>query len=345
MESKKELDVMLELISQPAFVVQNGTIVRLNQNARQYLLEPGTRIAPLLAGPIRDCEVSEGDCLGLSLNIGGQNIDASVYHLDESEIFVLDFKENQSVLQALQLAATHLRQPLSDLNLMVDRLDSEIPTVRSIKKRLQQIQRMALNMSDAIRYSEEPPSQLVFTDVCSQIQEWMERIEVLLSGCGFNLEFSRSPEPFHSLIDEERLERAINNMISNAAKATAQGGTIQVRLTHDGKQLQLSVRDYGNGTPVGASYNLFQRFRRPPGLDAEGLGLGMTLIRAAATAHGGTLLVTHPTDGGTLVCMGITSRKVRTDDLRSPVPHSDYAGEQDHNLLELSDVLPDEFYK
>ena len=68
----------------------------------------------------------------------------------------------------------------------------------------------------------------------------------------------------------------------------------------------------------------------------------MVLIRAAAAAHGGTVLVRTGTDGTRITLTFSLARA--TGELRSPVFRVDYAGNRDHALVELSDILPPEAY-
>ena len=93
--------------------------------------------------------------------------------------------------------------------------------------------------------------------------------------------------------------------------------------------------------------NVFSGFLREPGIaDGRfGIGLGMVLIRSTASAHGGTVLIDHPTDSGTRITMTLDIRRTAGNSLSSSILKVDYTGERDHGLIELSDVLPPEIYK
>lgn len=71
----------------------------------------------------------------------------------------------------------------------------------------------------------------------------------------------------------------------------------------------------------------------------------MVLIRSAATAHGGTILIEQPKEQGMRITMTMEIRQSRNSSLRSPALHVDYAGEWDHSLIELSESLPVSLYK
>ena len=75
-----------------------------------------------------------------------------------------------------------------------------------------------------------------------------------------------------------------------------------------------------------------------------GIGLGMVIIRTAAAAHSGTVLIQHPKDAGTRITMTLPIRQDTDPMVRSDLLRVDYAGEQNHRLLELSDCLPASAY-
>ena len=69
------------------------------------------------------------------------------------------------------------------------------------------------------------------------------------------------------------------------------------------------------------------------------------MVRLAATQHGGTVLIDHPHEIGTRVTMTMAIRQTQNASVRTPIMHIDYAGERDHALIELADILPAELYK
>ena len=130
-------------------------------------------------------------------------------------------------------------------------------------------------------------------------------------------------------------------------KFTPKGGKISAKLIRRHDRLYLTVQDTGSGIPENQRSNVYTRFLRHPGLDdnRQGIGLGMVLIRSAATAHGGTVLIEHPKDNGLRLTMTLEIRQNRDGTVRSPGLRVDYAGEWDHSLIELSESLPASAYK
>ena len=162
---------------------------------------------------------------------------------------------------------------------------------------------------------------------------------------GITLRYQGLTEALHCPVDSEKLERGIYNLLSNAIKFSEPGSIIEAQLRHRGNRLSLTVRDSGSGIPSALRGSLFSRYRRQPGFEdpRHGLGLGMVLIRAAAAAHGGTVLTEH-WDSGTGITLTF-SLATPAGLLRSPTFRVDYAGERDHSLVEFSDILPPECYK
>ncbi len=97
-----------------------------------------------------------------------------------------------------------------------------------------------------------------------------------------------------------RLDRAITNLLDNAAKWSPSGGRIVV-LVADG---EVQVRDYGPGISESDLPFVFDRFYRAPAARGlPGSGLGLAIVRQVAEAHGGSVHAEQPPDGGALFVM------------------------------------------
>ena len=83
------------------------------------------------------------------------------------------------------------------------------------------------------------------------------------------------------------LARILNNLIDNAVKFTAPGGTISISSQTVEQGLIISVTDSGQGIPPELRKKLFNRFEQGNRPDPRGFGLGLTFVKLAAEAHGG----------------------------------------------------------
>ncbi len=353
MDEKKDIMGMLDLLVSPGFCVQNQKIVKLNPAAESLLLAQGTDILPLLHTGHQEYADFEGGCLYLTLCLGGQHFGASVTRLGDLDVFILEQEDDQTEFRSMALAARELREPLTNVMVTAGRLfplsaQDNDPVLQEqaarLNRGLYQMLRILGNMSDA---GLDRTSRQEVWDLRAVMAEIFEKAAATVPHAGVTLTYSGPQEELFGLADREQLERAVLNILSNAIKFTPQGGSIQASLTRKRNLLQLSVLDSGDGIPDGILSSLFRRYLRQPGIEDSrfGIGLGMVLIRNAAAAHGGTVLIDQPQGCGTRVTLTIKLRQAPSTGLRSPVLRVDYAGERDHCLLELSESLPAHLYK
>lgn len=90
--------------------------------------------------------------------------------------------------------------------------------------------------------------------------------------------------------DRTRLEQVAANLIDNAIKYTPAGGRVDIETSEDGGRAVLRVKDTGAGIPPEELPRIWERlFRGDRSRTERGLGLGLSLVKAIAEAHGGTV--------------------------------------------------------
>jgi len=73
---------------------------------------------------------------------------------------------------------------------------------------------------------------------------------------------------------------------------------LELILRRDGHSIQFEVADRGPGLPPGNEERIFERFYRSPGAATGGVGLGLSIARRLAEAHGGTITAENRPEGG-----------------------------------------------
>ncbi len=97
----------------------------------------------------------------------------------------------------------------------------------------------------------------------------------------------------------ERLARAINNLLDNAAKYGPPAGPVEVGVMLDGADAALTVVDHGPGVDPAEAEHIFDRFARGAvARERAGSGLGLAIVRQVAEAHGGRVRVEEVAGGG-----------------------------------------------
>lgn len=91
--------------------------------------------------------------------------------------------------------------------------------------------------------------------------------------------------------DRFRLLQALGNLLGNAIKFSAPGGTVTLAAHADPAEVRISVIDSGPGIPAEYLPHLFDRFWQAKRADSRGAGLGLWIARTIAEAHGGEIRV------------------------------------------------------
>ena len=108
---------------------------------------------------------------------------------------------------------------------------------------------------------------------------------------GIQLE-TRGTGPLGGLFDRDRVLQVLGNLITNAAKFSERGTTIEISAEPAGAFVRFAVRDEGRGIPPTKLESVFERFWQAGKGDRRGLGLGLYISRCIVEAHGGTIWVT-----------------------------------------------------
>jgi heavy metal sensor kinase len=109
----------------------------------------------------------------------------------------------------------------------------------------------------------------------------------------------QAPEKTFLLGDSRMLQRMLSNILDNAVKYTPPGGEVKVSVSEPNRDIVITVHDTGVGISQADLNRIFERFYRGDQSRSEpGTGLGLSLARAIARAHGGNITVTSELNQG-----------------------------------------------
>ena len=130
-------------------------------------------------------------------------------------------------------------------------------------------------------------------DLASLLQRMVASYLPVMALRGQQLNLQLPPSALTLAGDPARLAQIVGNLLDNAAKHSFEGGRIGLAVRRQGQTLVLTVRDTGIGISAQALPDVFEPFSQDPqalGLNREGLGIGLTVVRALVEAHGGSVV-------------------------------------------------------
>ncbi len=121
--------------------------------------------------------------------------------------------------------------------------------------------------------------------------------------------------------DPQRLSQAVLQLAANAVRHTEPGQVVALGSAADASGVRLWVRDEGPGVPEADAARIFERFERGANPSREGAGLGLSIVRAIAGAHGGSVrLDSRPGAGATFTIEIPAAVAVEADPVEVEVP-------------------------
>lgn len=175
----------------------------------------------------------------------------------------------------------------------------QLKAVRAIDECANRLRGLIDNLLD-VTAIETDRMRLVFKeyDLHTLCQRVLARFRTECEAKGLRLLVSIAPPPLKGVGDPERLGRALEQLVDNAAKFTPQGGTIgvQVNSLNDDEYVMV-VADSGPGVPAEVQARVFEPFFQADGSVTRsygGAGVGLAVVRGVAVGHGGSVHLTSP---------------------------------------------------
>ncbi|ASW54194.1 HAMP domain-containing sensor histidine kinase [Plantactinospora sp. KBS50] len=217
--------------------------------------------------------------------------------------------------ELIEDAAHELRTPMSSLRTNVelliragDRLGDADRTalLSDLDRQSVELAQLVGSLVDLARSKivDEPATPVELTDLAA------EAVDLARAHFPHATYVLHAPRPVTVVARAGAIQRAVVNLLDNAAKFSPAGQAIEVRIaghTGDGdRYAEISVADRGPTIPADQRKRIFHRFYR---LDASrsvpGSGLGLAIVQQTAAAHGGTVTVAARPGGGNLFSLAI----------------------------------------
>jgi two-component system sensor histidine kinase KdpD len=193
-------------------------------------------------------------------------------------------------LAAITGAATSLRDsgPLA--------AEARAELLETVCEEAERLERLVGNLLDMTRLESgglEPRREWVPAD--ELVGAALSRLETKLEGRKVTTRIE-GDVPLLS-VDPVLMQQVLVNLLENALKYTPVGSPLELGVWRDAGSIVLEVSDHGPGLPADAE-RLFEKFQRGQHAGVAGVGLGLSICRGIAEAHGGTLSAANRAEGG-----------------------------------------------
>ena len=292
------------------------------------LLVAGTTIAALAIFRPARRRLSELQAAARAIGAGDAGVRAPETGGDEVSLLARSFNEMASELEQRTLAlersdrtrrqlladvSHELSTPLAAIRGYVETLSmAEVPLTENTRRRYLNIvtdetERLEHIVGDLLELARLEGGGGSWREEDVQIAQLLERVrhrhEPRLREKRVTLRTEREASAETIVGDPNRLEQALQNLVANAIRHTPPDGTVTVRAASRGDRLLLSVEDTGPGISAEHLPRIFDRFykvdeSRASTGTSSGSGLGLSIVRAIVTRHGGTVTASNVEGGG-----------------------------------------------
>jgi phosphotransferase system HPr (HPr) family protein len=181
------------------------------------------------------------------------------------------------------LTAAHLMRQAPPEAEDIDRVERQARTMARLAEDLLDVTRVGRGTLELL------PAPL---DLAAVVTEAVEAMRPQVEARGIALSVAVSGGPLRLEADRMRLEQVVTNLLTNAARHTEPGGSVEVTAERDGGEAVVRVRDTGTGIPPDLLARIFEPFVQgepPAGGPRPGLGIGLGLVRHLLELHGGSV--------------------------------------------------------
>lgn len=229
--------------------------------------------------------------------------------LSLSKASISDLQRERELRENFVTSLSHdLRTPLSAAKISAQLILREADVTESVQSlaarivaNMNRVDQMITDLLDAnrLRGGERLPLKLEAFDLTALIAKTLDELATI-HGDVFIFD---SPEVLEGYWDKKSIRRIIENLCNNAIKYGSRVGPVTLALNPASGHVEISVQNEGDIISPEDQKSLFQQFKRgekAQGSGKTGWGIGLTLVRGVAEAHGGSVSISSDAERGTV---------------------------------------------
>lgn len=357
MENIDKIQAKLDSLASALLLFSDDRLVVINAYGRQLLpnLKPGDS-AETVFGDSPFHQFSGAGTMLFPADISGLMLDAKISMYDDYIMAELLETTDSLSASALRSISEGILGPMSTVMALTPKLlpqleHTEDPANMERAAQLNKGIYSLLRAANHIRLAGLEQDHLLLNKKRIRVLDWLQdftgRIDSICETAGRRLHTQLPALDDMCDLDQDQMERAILNLVSNAIKYTKDGGIITISAAKASKnRIRITIRDNGCGIPAYEMGVIFRRKEHRPQLPDPriGIGLGLPITRTIVKGHGGNLLVESQENVGTAVHLWISTVRGTDYPLYSDIQKPSHSGGFNPILVELSDVLPSSIF-
>ena len=285
--------------------MENLSLLRISLEDFQRFLKTNTTLGLSILGSLSRRLRDSDEARSTSVQTE-QRLTERVSELETEKQHLLELQRLRQ--ETSDLIVHDLRNPLSLISGAINMLELTLPEdiltanqelIDLVNINCERMKRLVDSLLD-VTQMESGETELAFApvDLSHLIQKTFDRTAVILRNYDISIRSSIPPELPTVVIDEEKIDRVLANLMDNAIKFTSVGGQVTIAAEKQVDQVLVSVTNAGPTIPPADRERIFERFAHASvSKQSRGFGLGLTFCRLAVEAHGGRIWV-EPGEGG-----------------------------------------------
>jgi heavy metal sensor kinase len=229
-------------------------------------------------------------------------------------------KSGESQRRFVDYAAHEMQTPLTVLQANLEVTLHKARTIEEYREallaNLEQVERLVTLARELLSLSrlsgERSPVRLTSVNLEPLLKELISELTVLAEDRQIHMAIHTNPVP-PVLGDSHWLKQLFINLLDNAIRYTAEGGSVTVSLKRDGENVSVVVEDTGIGIEPEHLPHLFERFYRTDmgrARNSDGTGLGLPIVMEIAQAHRGTIAVESQVGKGSVFTFKLPAAEI-----------------------------------
>jgi PAS domain S-box-containing protein len=267
-----------------------------SEDDRWHVRKDGTRI--WMSGSVDSVRDASGRLLGYVKVMRDQTDQRGRTELLENQLQALKSSQERTRL-FLSTLGHELRNPLAPIQTashIIARLSSDARVDKALDIIAQQVRVLARLAEDLMDVSRAGAGKLKLEMNKTDLRDVLNEVALGLGHSarqkGVKLECLMPAGALEVMLDRERFQRVVLNLLGNAIKYTPDGGTVWVKATQEGRDIVFRVEDTGIGIApdvLPRIFDLFTQEREAADLVPSGLGIGLTIVKELVELHGGNV--------------------------------------------------------